>query len=271
MALYRHTSYPTPLPQLLERIAVSASRIQKIPAFILLVGALLGGGHLVATLAFTGPETPLKQSLQPGLNRYFLGPLDQGWNLFAPGVYSQDEYMLVRACISSAEICAGGASAGAEFTDWRNVTVEEAPPANFRVVANREHRQSKVIHSRFWPMASALSPEFRKMAEANHLNQEPVFGVELDSSEAAETFAASDLNELQSYQRMEDVAVGFASLYALRTWGEETSLVEVRMRRDAVVPFEQRHDGPAEKTESFMNIGWRSVMPFNEETRNAWL
>lgn len=250
---------------------MSAPRIRKIPAIVLLVGGLLGGGHMAATLAFTGPDTPLKQSLQPGLNRYFLGPLDQGWNLFAPGVYSQDEYMLVRACVSPAEICAGGDKAGAEFTEWHNVTTEEAPPAPLRIVANREHRQSKVIHSRFWPTASALSPELREMAQANHLDQEPVFGVELNSPEATQTFSASDLNELRAYQRMEDVAVGFASLYALRTWGEAASIVEVRMRRDAVVPFEQRHDAPSEQSESFMNIGWRSVTPFNEETRNSWL
>jgi hypothetical protein len=251
---------------------VNTPRIRRIPAIVLLVGALIGGGHMAATLAFTGPDTPLKQSLQPGLNRYFLGPLDQGWNLFAPGVYSQDEYMLVRACISSAEVCAGGNSAGAEFTEWRNVTAEETPaPGPLRVVANREHRQSKVVHSRFWPAASALSPEFRQMAEANHLEQEPVFGVDLESSTAADNLTGTELNELRTYQRMEDVAVGFASLYALRTWGESVSIVEVRMRRDAVVSFDQRHDAPAETSQTFMNIGWRSIMPFNEETRNAWL
>lgn len=251
---------------------MSAPRIRKIPAIVLLVGALIGGGHMAATLAFTGPATPLKQSLQPGLNRYFLGPLDQGWNLFAPGVYSQDEYMLVRACVSSAEVCAGGDAAGAEFTEWRNVSAEEAPPSGpLRIVANREHRQSKVVHGRFWPAASALAPEFRRMAEASHLDQDPVFGVDLESTAAADTLAASDLNKLRTYQRMEDVAVGFASLYALHAWGEKASLVEVRMRRDAVVPFEQRHDASAEPAESFINIGWRSVMPFNEETRNAWL
>lgn len=251
---------------------MSKTRIQKIPAVVLLVGALIGGGHMAATLAFTGPDTPLKQSLQPGLNRYFLGPLDQGWNLFAPGVYSQDEYMLVRACVSSAEICAGGDSAGAEFTEWRNVTAEETPAPGFpRIVANREHRQSKVVHSRFWPAASTLSPEFRQMAEASHLDQEPVFGLDLDSPTAAEWLTAGELKELRTYQRLEDVAVGFASLYALRTWGEDASIVEVRMRRDAVVSFDQRHAASAERAQNFMNIGWRSVMPFDEETRNAWL
>lgn len=263
-------AHPFPFPSP-ESKAVSSPRIRKIPAIVLLVGALIGGGHMAATLAFTGPQTPLKQSLQPGLNRYFLGPLDQGWNLFAPGVYSQDEYMLVRACISPAKVCAGGDAAGAEFTEWRNVSEEEAPHAALRTIANREHRQSKVVHSRFWPTASALSPDYRQMAEGSHLDQEPVFGVDLDSEEAADTIAADQLNKLRTYQRMEDVAVGFASLYALHTWGEEASLVEVRMRRDAVVPFEQRHHASAEPTQSFMNIGWRSVMPFSEETRNAWL
>jgi hypothetical protein len=251
---------------------VSITRIRKIPAVVLVLGILAGGAHVAATLAFTGPDTPLKQSLQPGLNQYFLGPLDQGWNLFAPGAYSQDEYMLMRACTSSAEVCAGGAEAGAQFTEWRNVSAEETPSAGLpRIIANREHRQSKVIHSRFWPAATKLAPEFRTMAEANHLDQEPVFGVDLDSSEATETFTASELAELRAYERLEEVAVGFASLYALSEWGEEASLVEVRMRRDSVTSFEQRHDPPSETSQSFINIGWRSITPYEEETRNAWL
>lgn len=251
---------------------MSSTRIRKVPAVVLLVGALVGGGHMAATLAFTGPDTPLKQSLQPHLNRYFLGPLDQGWNLFAPGVFSQDENLLVRACVSSAEVCAGGKSAGATFTEWRNVSAEESPEAGLpRIVANRGHRESKVVQARFWTAAADLAPDFRRMAEANHLDGEPVFGVDLSSSEATAEFTSGELNSLRSYQRLEDAAVGFASLYALREWGEDVSLVEVRMRRDAVVPFEQRHDPAAEETETFTLIGWRSVTQFNEETRNAWL
>src|SRR5699024_12875963 len=66
--------------------------------------------------SYTGPDTPVRAALQPGLNRYFLGPLDQGWNLFAPGPYSQDEYMLVRACVSEFDVCAGGADRSEEHT-----------------------------------------------------------------------------------------------------------------------------------------------------------
>ncbi|MDJ0320712.1 DUF5819 family protein [Pseudarthrobacter sp. PS3-L1] len=251
---------------------MTTPRIRKLPAAILLIGTLIGGAHIGATLAFTGPDTPLKQSLQPGLNKYFLGPLDQGWNLFAPGAYSQDEYLLVRACVSTADVCAGGSSAGAEFTEWRNVSAEETPePGVSRILANREHRQSKVVHSRFWPAAAALSPEMRRMAEGNHLDGQPVFGVALDDTAASKDFNPKVLSQLKTYQRMEDTAVGFASLYALREWGGKASMVEVRMRRDAVVPFEKRHEVAADKTQSFMNIGWRSVVIFDEETRNAWL
>src|SRR5690625_2369297 len=112
-----------------------------LTTIVLLIAGLVGAGHIAATLAFTGPSTPIKQSLQPELNRYFLGPLDQGWNLFAPGPYSQDEYLLVRACVSSPEICAGGDEAGAEFTDWHNVTAEEMESVQGNIFANRESRQ----------------------------------------------------------------------------------------------------------------------------------
>lgn len=55
-----------------------------LPAKILMIlGSLVVIAHILATLAFTGPQTPLRDSLQPALNKYFLGPLDQGWSLLA--------------------------------------------------------------------------------------------------------------------------------------------------------------------------------------------
>src|SRR5699024_3045412 len=117
-----------------ERIPFMASpRIRRLPAVVLATAGLLAAGHIGATLAYTGPETPLRASLQPALNEYFLGPLDQGWNLFAPGPYSQDEYMVVRACISEFDVCAGGTDAGAEFTPWRNITAEEVEAVEYNI------------------------------------------------------------------------------------------------------------------------------------------
>ena len=76
---------------------MASSRIRRLPAVVLTTVGLLAAGHIGATLAYTGPDTPVKAALQPALDRYFLGPLDQGWNLFAPGPYSQDEYKIGRA------------------------------------------------------------------------------------------------------------------------------------------------------------------------------
>lgn len=245
-------------------------RIRRLPAVVLAIVGLLAAGHIGATLAFTGPDTPLKQSMQPALNRYFLGPLDQGWNLFAPGPYSQDEYMMVRACISEHEVCAGGADAGAEFTPWREVTAEEVAAVDYNIFANRESRQSKVVHGRYWPASSKLSDEQREMAAANHIDGEPVFGVDLYSDEAEEAFSPGQLNNLRTYQRLEDVAVGLGSLYMYEDHGEAATLVEVRMLREPVTPFSERHDPPEERPQYWRNIGWRPVTEFNEEVYAAW-
>lgn len=254
----------------MHKTVSTKERIKPLPAVLLVIGGILALTHILATLAFTGPDTAIKQSLQPHLNRYFLGPLDQGWNLFAPGPYSQDEYLLVRACVSPAETCAAGASGGAEFTEWRNVTAEEMEQRPYNIFTNREARQSKVVHSRFWSAASELDQDYRAMAEDNHVQGDPVFGVDLYSEEAEQEFNPSQLNKLRSYQRLEDVAVGFASLYAHREWGPSVSFVEVRMRRDAVAPFAQRHEPPVEESQSFTNIGWRDVKEFDQEVLAAW-
>lgn len=245
-------------------------RIRRLPAVVLAIVGLLAAGHIGATLVYTGPDTPIKQSMQPALNRYFLGPLDQGWNLFAPGPYSQDEYMLVRACISPHDVCAGGAEAGAEFTPWRNVTAEEVEAVEYNVFANRESRQSKVVHGRLWPAASRLTDDQRDAIAGNHIDGGPVFGVDLYSADAEANYSPGQLSNLRTYQRLEEAAVGLGSLYMYQDHGEDVSLIEVRMQREAVPSFSQRHDPPEERSQSSINIGWRPAAEFDEEVYAAW-
>lgn len=245
-------------------------RIGLLPAVVLAIGGLIAGGHLAATLAFTGPQTPLKSSLQPALNNYFLGPLDQGWSPFAPGVYSQDEYFLMRACLSSLKVCESGEKGGAKFSEWRNVTAEEMKSAEHNIFSDRGSKQSKVIAARFWSAASALPSAQSALAQANHVGGSKVFGVDLSSKQAKDKYSPNLLSKLQSYERMENVAVGFASLKANEYWGAKATLVEVRMRRDPVVPFEQRRLDNKPPASTFMKIGWRDVNKFDPETMAAW-
>lgn len=245
-------------------------RIRRLPATVLAVVGLLAAGHIGATAVYTGPDTPIKQAMQPALNRYFLGPLDQGWNLFAPGPYSQDEYLSVRACISDVETCAGGADAGADFTPWREVTAEEVEAVDYNIFANRESRQSKVVHGRLWPVASSLSPQQRELAEANRTDATPVFGVDLYSPEAETMYSASDLSTLRTYERLEQVAVGIGTLYMREDYGDDVSLVEVRLHRESVTSFQQRHDPPEEPSVDELRIGWRPAAEFDQEVLDAW-
>ncbi len=249
---------------------MASTRIRRLPAVVLATVGLLAAGHIGATLAYTGPDSPLRAALQPALNRYFLGPLDQGWNLFAPGPYSQDEYMLVRACISEFDVCAGGADAGAEFTPWRNITADEAEAVQYNIFANRESRQSKVVHGRLWPAANKLTDEQRKQAAANHIDGDPVFGVDLYSPEAGEGIASDQLNNLRTYQRLEDAAVGLATLTLQEDYGDSVTLVEVRMLREAVPAFDERHDPPEEPAQQWTTIGWRPAMEFDDDVKAAW-
>lgn len=236
---------------------------------MLLVAGLVGAGHIAATLAFTGPSTPIKTSLQPELNRYFLGPLDQGWNLFAPGPYSQDEYLLIRGCTSSPEICADGSDAGAEFTDWHNVTAEEMESIPGNIFANRESRQSKAIVGRLWGAMSDLNNARREQVAQPAVLGEPPFGVDVYSSDAAETISDSELSTMRLYQRLEDAAVGFASLYAQAEW-DGVSMVEIQMLREEVPSFEQRHDPQGNREQNRLYIGWRDAMNFDETTTEVW-
>lgn len=235
----------------------------------LLIAGAAALGHIGATLAFTGPSTPIKSSLQPELNRYFLGPLDQGWSLFAPGPYSQDEYFTMRACLSSAEICAGGSEKGAQFSEWRDITAEEMESRAGNMFANREYKQSKSIHGRLWSAASRLSADSRDLIANPYVLGSPVFGVELDSSKAREKYSASELSNLRSYKRIEDTAVGFASLYAIEQWGG-ASMVEIKLRREPVIPFAQRgNDGATTKSRETY-IGWRDTKKFSQEAVSVW-
>ncbi|MGP9606745.1 DUF5819 family protein [Glutamicibacter sp. AOP33-2CA-4] len=236
---------------------------------VLLLAGIAALGHIGATMAFTGPSTPIKTSLQPELNRYFLGPLDQGWSLFAPGPYSQDEYFTFRACLSSMDVCAGGQSKGAEFTEWRNVTAEEMAKRAGNMFADRETKQSKVIHGRLWGATSDLSSDARSEIAKPFIQGTPVFGVDLSSPEAMDKYSSSELSNLRAYKRLEDTAVGFASLYAIEQWGG-AAIVEIKLRREPVTSFAQRHNLDAESTPIETNIGWRDTKEFSEAAVAAW-
>lgn len=247
----------------------TARKPRVLTLIVLVIAGLLGAGHIAATLAFTGPTNPIKSSLQPELNQYFLGPLDQGWNLFAPGPYSQDEYLLVRGCTSSSEVCAGGSESGAEFTEWHNVTAEEMESLPGNIFANRETRQSKAIVGRLWGAMSDLNDSHRQQVADPAVLGEPPFGIDVYSSEATESFSDSELSDLRLYQRLEDSAVGFASLYSFAEWGD-VSMVEIQMVREAVTPFDERHNSPENKSENRMYIGWRDAQTFDEDTMGVW-
>lgn len=236
---------------------------------VLVIAGIFALGHIGATLAFTGPSTPLKTSLQPQLNKYFLGPLDQGWSLFAPGPYSQDEFFLVRGCLSKPDVCAGGEAKDAKFTEWRNVTAEELESLPGNIFANRETKQSKAIHGRLWSAAADLSAKSKAMIGNPYVLGEPTFGIDLDSAEARDAFTSSELSKMRSYRRLENVAVGFASLYAHEQWGG-ASMVEIKLLRTSVTPFGQRHDPPQQPKSSTTYLGWRDTMSFDEETMKVW-
>lgn len=253
-----------------REVLKTTKKLGRFPGIVLILGALIVAGHLLATLAFTGPQTPLKSSLQPALNKYFLGPLDQGWSLFAPGPYSQDEQFLIRACLSPADVCSGGEAAGAEFSDWHNMTAEEQEAILYNIFANRETRQSKAVHGRLWSANSDLSDENQKLVQANHVNGDPVFGMELYSDEAAEEFPAGELNRMRTHQRLENAAVGLATLRGQELWGEDFSMVEVRLRRDPITPFASRFDEDDEPNSQWVKIGWRPAQQFDEEVLAAW-
>lgn len=243
--------------------------VKPLTFFVLVIVGILATAHILATLAFTGPTTALKTSLQPALNKYFLGPLDQGWSLFAPGPYSQDEYFMVQACLSTAEICAKGSEGGAEITEWRDVTAEEMLSVPGNIFANRESKQSKVIHGRLWPTISDLDETHANEIANTFVSGEEVFGMDLYSAQARKTVSSAELDDMRSYKRMEDVAIGFASLYAKETWGEVSS-VRVQLRRDPVIPFAQRNNPDATTKSTFRHIGWRDVKAFDESTVSAW-
>lgn len=143
-------------------------------------------------------------------------------------------------------------------------------PNTGNIFANRGSKQSRTIHGRFWSAAHKLSDEQRQTVAANHIQGQAVFSVYLASDDAGKKYSATQLNNLRAYERMEQVAVGFATLFAKNVWGDQVSMVEVQMRRDAVTPFAQRHDPPEKQSQSFTKIGWRDVLEFDEEVLAAW-
>src|SRR5690606_32343187 len=141
----------------------------------------------------------------------------------------------------------------------------------YNVFANRESRQSKVVHGRLWPVANKLTAEQRAMAEGNHIDGEPVFGVDLSSPEAAQQFSPSELSTLRTYERLEDVAVGLGTFVMREEHGDAVTLVEVRMLREPVTGSPERHDPPEDPAHRGTNSGGRPAAGYEQPTREAGL
>ncbi|CBT76869.1 hypothetical protein AARI_26560 [Glutamicibacter arilaitensis Re117] len=68
---------------------------------------------------------------------------------------------------------------------------------------------------------------------------------------------------------MEDTAVGFASLYAIEQWGG-ASMVEIKLRREPIVPFAQRNDENSTTKTRETYIGWRDTKEFSQAAVLVW-
>jgi hypothetical protein len=64
--------------------------------------------------------------------------------------------------------------------------------------------------------------------------------------------------------------VGLGTLVMREEHGDAVTLVEVRMLRESVPGFSQRHDPPSEPAQHWTTIGWRPATEFDEDTLEAW-
>ena len=96
--------------------------------------------------------------------------------------------MVVRACISEFDVCAGGTDAGAEFTPWRNITAEEvgAVGTTSSRTVNPDSRRSSTAGS--GPPRTSSPPSSRRWRRQPHRRGARV-RIDLYSPEAEEAFA----------------------------------------------------------------------------------
>ncbi len=176
--------------------------------------------HFTATVLYVAPTNPVRLRFEHRINAYMSPYFVQGWQMFAPGPFFEDRWLVVRARVRDE-------SGRSHVTEFHDLNARET---------------SK---SRLWRSHRFYLPE-----EAITLlaGSDPRVGAR-DIVRTEELPAPATATDMRFRKRAAEFARALASAAAVAQWGDGVEAVQLRIVARTLPAWEQRHrERPSHET-----------------------
>jgi hypothetical protein len=215
------------------------------------VAVLFTAWHVFASFLWIAPPSPLREVV-PGkaLSSYMLPFFGQSWSVFAPEPINGDYHFNVRAVIVE-----GGERVE---TGWVSATDVELSMIRYNLTPPRAGIQSSELASDFKKAWDALGDQQRAILAERYVGNADQLRADLEGSITESEGASVTADQVDAYLQQEQRSVAYATQVARAIWGPSVEEVQVRVSRQNIIPFGQRHNPEATRPEPKISLdGWR--------------
>lgn len=213
---------------------------------VILVCALLGW-HFLATYIWNATPNAVRAAIgQETLQSWMIPMFGQSWSVFAPNPGSVNQSLEVRAMIDDSVT-----------TEWYSLTDRSThEDVQGHLIPSRMYLNDYILANRYYDAALAIPVEVRDVAGEEQTGVEWWTDLEDDMLAASGVETDTRVSEFVLYER---TVLGLVTEAAIGRWGEGVSMVQVRIVKTPVVPFEQRMTDVQTEVTSFTD-GWRAPL-----------
>ncbi|WP_157878775.1 DUF5819 family protein [Streptomyces sp. CT34] len=202
--------------------------------------------HFCMTALYNAPFNPIKEKYGDKITAYMVPYFGQNWNLFAPEPIDRDQGVLVRAQKRQPD--------GSRITTgWTDVT----SPGLQKLYGERlwPSRQFRVTAGVPQQLSSWRDPEIEKLRKTGKSG-----GDAGDQTKRKKQGVEGNLpltrGEKDSVEQAIRFTQSFASSEAMKLWGPDIELVQVRLVTNIYPRFSQRHVRGAQGKVSYYDLAW---------------
>jgi len=215
------------------------------------LAVLFTAWHVFASFLWIAPPSPLREVV-PGkaLASYMLPFFGQSWSVFAPEPINGDYHFNVRAVIVE-----GGERVE---TGWVSATDVELSMIRYNLTPPRGGIQSSELASDFKKAWDALGDQQRAILAERYIGNADQLRSDLEESIVDGEGRSVTAEQIDAYLRQEERSMAYATQVARAIWGPSVEEVQVRVSRQNIIPFGQRHNPEAKRPEPKVSLdGWR--------------
>jgi len=215
------------------------------------LAVLFTAWHVFASFLWIAPPSPLREVV-PGkaLASYMLPFFGQSWSVFAPEPINGDYHFNVRAVIVE--------DGERVETGWVSATDVELSMIRYNLTPPRGGIQSSELASDFKKAWDALGDQQRAILAERYIGNADQLRSDLEDSIADGEGTSVTVEQIDAYLRQEERSMAYATQVARAIWGPSVEEVQVRVSRQNIIPFGQRHNPEAKRPEPKVSLdGWR--------------